>query len=297
MLELAGDERLRRRREVVGVVLVVEGVLAVFAERLVHVHPGAVLAEQRLRHEGRVPAVLHRVLLDDDPVGHAVVGHLQRVLVTHVDLVLGGADLVVGVLDVDPHLLQRQHRLAAHVGAGVERGQVEVAALVEDLRHAALRLRRAEVEVLELGADVVGVETHLFGPFHRPLQDPARVALVGTAAGDPDVAEHASDGILLLRAPGDQREGRRVGHRDHVRLLDRVEAGDRGAVEAHAAVEGVLQLGGVDREALQLAQHVGEPEADEAHVVLLDDLDDVSGTAGLLCHSGLLGLSARRPQR
>ena len=106
------------------------------------VHPGAVLAEQRLRHEGRVPAVLHRVLLDHDPVGHAVVGHRERVLVAHVDLVLGGADLVVGVLDVDAELLEREDRLAAHVGAGVERGQVEVAALVEDLGHAALRLAR-----------------------------------------------------------------------------------------------------------------------------------------------------------
>ena len=97
------------------------------------VHPGAVLAEQRLRHEGRVPAVLHRVLLDDDAVGHAVVGHLERVLVAHVDLVLGGADLVVRVLDVDPELLEREDRLAADVGAGVERRQVEVAALVEHL--------------------------------------------------------------------------------------------------------------------------------------------------------------------
>ena len=50
---------------------------------------------------------------------------------------------------------------------------------------------------------------------------------------------------------------------------------------------------GVDREALQLAEHVGEPEADEADVVLLDDLDDVSGTLRLVCHSGLLGWLVR----
>ena len=41
-------------------------------------------------------------------------------------------DLVVGVLDVNPHLLEGEHGVAAHVGACVERGQVEVAALVED---------------------------------------------------------------------------------------------------------------------------------------------------------------------
>ena len=68
-----------------------------------------------------------------------------------------------------------------------------------------------------------------------------------------------------------------IRHRDHVGLLDRVEAGDRGAVEAHAALERVVELGGVDREALELPEDVGEPEADEAQVVLLDDPLDVVG--------------------
>ena len=120
------------------------------------VHARAVLAEQRLGHEGRVQAVLEGVLLDRDPVGHAVVGHLQRVGVAHVDLVLAGADLVVGVLGVDPELLQCEHGLAPQVGAGVERGQIEVAALVEHLG----RLRIPEVEVLELRADIEVVEPH-----------------------------------------------------------------------------------------------------------------------------------------
>ena len=62
---------------------------------------------------------------------------------------LGRADLVVGVLDVDAELLEREHRLAPHVGARVERRQVEVAALVEHLG----ALGVLEEEVLELGAD------------------------------------------------------------------------------------------------------------------------------------------------
>ena len=123
-----------------------------------------------------------------------------------------------------PELLEREDRLAADVGAGVEGGQVEVAALVEDLGDAALGLGRAEVEVLELGADVVGVEAHVLGALQGPAHDPAGVALVGVAAGDLDVAEHPRHPLLLLGAPGDQAEGRGVGHRDHVRLLDRVEA-------------------------------------------------------------------------
>ena len=82
---------------------------------------------------------------------------LQRVRVAHVDLVLARPDLVVGVLGVDPELLEREHGLAAQVRPGVERRQVEVAALVEHLG----RLRVAEIEVLELGPDVVVVEPHL----------------------------------------------------------------------------------------------------------------------------------------
>ena len=93
---------------------------------------------------------------------------------------------------------------------------------------------------------------------------------------------------------GSGREGRRVGHRDHVGLLDRVEAGDRGAVEAHAALEGVLELGAVDREGLELAEDVGEPEADEAQVQVLDLRLDVVGGLGLVGHGELLGTRGGR---
>src|SRR5205814_8297661 len=67
--QLAGDERLARVREVPLVVAVEEGVAPVAEEGLVRVHAGAVLAEDRLRHEGRVDAVLRRDLLDDQAVG------------------------------------------------------------------------------------------------------------------------------------------------------------------------------------------------------------------------------------
>ena len=42
------------------------------------------------------------------------------------------------------------------------------------------------------------------------------------------------------------------------------------AVERHALLEGVLQLGRGDGEALELAEHVGEPEPDEPDAPLLD---------------------------
>ena len=57
MPELPGDERLADVGEVPLVVRVEELVAAVLEERLVGVHARAVLAEERLRHEGRVEAV------------------------------------------------------------------------------------------------------------------------------------------------------------------------------------------------------------------------------------------------
>ena len=156
MAQLAGDERLADVGEEVRIVGVEEGVALASEQRLMGVHARAVLAEQRLGHERRVIAVLERVFLDGDPIGHAVVGHLHRVGVSHVDLMLARADLVMRVLGVNPELFEREHRLAPQIGAGVECREIEVAALVEDLG----RLRIPEVVVLELGTDVEMVKAH-----------------------------------------------------------------------------------------------------------------------------------------
>ncbi len=227
-----------------------------------------------------MPAVLHRVLLDRDAVGHAVVGHLQRGRVAHVDLVLRGPDLVVGVLDVDAELLERQDRLAPHVRSRVQRRQVEVAALVQHLGPVLV----LEEEVLELGANVEGVEAHLLRPLQGAAQHVARVPLVRRALRGQDVAEHPPD-TLLVRAPRQHRERRRIRHGDHVGLLDRVEARDRRAVEAHAALEGLGELGRADRERLQLAEDVGEPEPDEPDLALVHESHDVLGGARLVAHA------------
>ena len=143
-------------REVVLVAAVEELVAAALEERHVRVHPGAVLSEQGLRHEGRVVAVPGRDLLHDQAVRDRVVGHRERVRVAHVDLVLRGADLVVVVLDRDPDRLERVDRVVAHLGGRVLRRHREVAALVDRLRAPVV----LEEEVLELGTDVERVEAH-----------------------------------------------------------------------------------------------------------------------------------------
>jgi hypothetical protein len=187
--------------------------------------------------------VLHRHLLDRDPVGHGVVGHRQPVGEAHVDLVLRRADLVVGVLHRDPEVAQREHDVSPEVRRRVERGEVEVAALVEDLRPLVV----AEQEELELWPEEVVVEAHLLRAREGPLHHEARVALVWHPVRRQDVAEDAADAVVGP-SPRKQPERRGIRHGNHVRFLDPVEAGDRGPVEAHALLERLRQLVAPDGE-------------------------------------------------
>ena len=83
----------------------------------------------------------------------------------------------------------------------------------------------------------------------------------------------ATDGFGV--AAGQQLERVRVGLGEHVGFLDPAVALDRRPVEGHALLEGDLELGGRDLDRLQEAEHVGEPEPDEAHAALLDRAQDV----------------------
>ena len=71
-------------------------------------------------------------------------------------------------------------------------------------------------------------------------------------------------------APREQLERVGVGHRQHVGFLHTREPIDGRAVEGHAVVECVLQLGGGDGEALERAQHVGEPQSHQPHATFFD---------------------------
>ena len=220
-------------------------------------------------------------LLHDQPVGDREVGHIERVRVSHVDLVLRRRDLVVVVLDRDPDRLERLDRLEAEVGCRIERRHREVAALVERLGALAV----LEEEVLELGTDVERVEAHLAHPLERPAEHVAWIALVGLAVGLDDVADHPAD-LGLARRRRHDPEGRRVGHRDHVGFLDRVEARDRRAVEAHAVVERARSSLEGDREALQVPLEIGEPEEDVLDLVLLDAGENLAARLGIRRRTG-----------
>ena len=123
------------------------------------------------------------------------------------------------------------------------------------------------------------------GPFEVATQHLAGIAGERLARGQAHVAEQAGDrGALGVFAParpaarhhvavadpGQQLEGGRVGDGQHVGLLRPGEALDDRSVEHEPVLEGLVQLGRRDRERLQEALHVGEPQPYEADAPLLD---------------------------
>src|SRR5690606_37979698 len=110
------------------------------------------------------------------------------------------------------------------------------------------------------------------------LQGPAGVAPERLPVRRVDVAEHAGD--LLVLPPGKHGEGRRVGPGEHVGFLHPGVTVDGRPVEGHALIERHLELRRADRDRLQEALDVGEPEADEADTSLFDGAEDVVGLFG-----------------
>ncbi len=263
------EEPPARLGQPVGIRGMEESVLLAAEEGDVHVHAGAVLPRQRLRHEGGVDAVLEGDLLDDQPVGHHVVRRGQGIGVAEVDLMLGRGHLVVGKLHPHPQLLHGEDRLAPKVGRHIQRSQVKVAAGVQRLR----LLGRPEIEMLQLRADVEGVAQIRRLP-EVALQDVAGIPLERLAAGVDDVAEHPGHRVLA-GPPWKDGEGVGVRQGHHVGFLRPRESLHRGAVEAHPLLQRLLQLLDGDGDVLEGAKDVGEPEADELDPQVAGGLEDV----------------------
>ncbi|MNK83004.1 hypothetical protein D3C87_1027970 [compost metagenome] len=197
--------------------------------------------------------------------GDGVVGGGDGVGVLEVDLVLAGGVLVVRGLDFDAHGFEG----VGHVGADIHGevgGQIKVTALVVGQGFDLAGLVGAEEEELELGTGVELV-AHLTGLIDHALEVAAGIADEGLAVGQEDVADHA--GMLLAGGdiPGDDAEGAEVGQQEHVGFGDPGEAFDARAVEPLAEVDGVLELGEGDGDALHDAEHVAELEVDERHAL------------------------------
>ena len=200
------------------------------------------------------------VFVDLHPVGHH---HQRRKL--QPELVLGGRHLVVVLLDLAAHPRHGAEHLRAHVLRGVLRRHREIALLEADVvaEIAALVFGVGigrEFDGVEPEAGVVGLrgildvvedeelglrpEEHRVADAHALtmafglLGDAARIAVVGLAGGR---LEHVAD--ERQRRLGEERidaGGRRVRHQVHVGFVDRLPAGDRGAVEHLAFGERVF---------------------------------------------------------
>ena len=130
-----------------------------------------------------------------------------------------------------------------------------------------------EVEELHLGGDVEA-QAACLGRVEVALEDLARVAGERAAVEVRHVAEDPGGGVVTV-GPGEQVERRRIRSHQHVALLGPAEPVDRRTVELHALGEGALELGSGDRERLELAEHVGEPQADQPDATLLDGAQHV----------------------
>ena len=144
------------------------------------------------------------------------------------------------------------------------------------------RVHLVEGVALVLGvAHVVEDEELGLGPEVTRVGEPGgaevRLGLAGHVAGVTRVglerhrvAHEAVDveGAVLAEGVDDRRVG--VGHEEHVRLLDLLEAPDRRPVEPEALLEDVLgeRVGG-DREVLHEAGQVDEPDVDDLDALVL----------------------------
>ena len=120
-------------------------------------HPGAVVSEDRLRHEGGGLASFPGGVLDEILELHHVVGGFQHGVESPVDLGLTcGAAFVVGALDHQACVLHVADDVVTQVAEVVNRGHGEVATLVLDLvAPVATVLHATGVPGPRLGVDVV----------------------------------------------------------------------------------------------------------------------------------------------
>ncbi|MCY1353484.1 hypothetical protein D9M69_398260 [compost metagenome] len=299
MLDDAADE-VQGGLGQAGIAFTGEGVLAVFRDRHVHVHARAVVAVQRLRHEGHGLAVGVGDVVDAVLQGLDFVGLLHQGVELHADFVLAGSrHFVVVNFDDQAHFFHG----VAHGGTDfvvvVDRRYREVAALHArtvalvaafdvgvgvpgsllgvDLEHRAgdvgLELHFVEDEELRLRADEHGVtDTGGLQVFLGALGDVARVALVALhGARLDDVADQDQGRLFGERV---EHGGAVVREQDHVGGFDALPAFDGGAVEHLAGFEEVIvqRVAGRHGDVLLLAFGIGEAQVYPLHVMVFDQL-------------------------
>jgi len=204
-------------------------------------------------------------------------------------------------LDVEAHLFEGQHHGGADVVQRVDRRHREVAALhtrpmafvagVEAATGAPVRLFGVDFHE---AAGQAGVPTHIIEnekfrlrPEERGVGDAGGFEVsLGAARHRARVALIALHGVRFQHVAGDvqrhlvgeriEHGGGRVRHEHHVGLVDAFPAGDRRAVEHHAAFEKfVVHVRRGDGDVLLLAPGIGEPQIEELDVLFADSFEHI----------------------
>ncbi len=90
--------------------------LAVFPDRLVDMHPGAVVIKNGFRHKGDGFAIAFGNIFDDVFVKHQLIRHFQQRVKTHINFSLSSSgDFVMLFLNDDPGLLHFEHHFGSKI--------------------------------------------------------------------------------------------------------------------------------------------------------------------------------------
>ena len=295
----AADEVQRHVGEA-AVAVATKEVFAVFDERDVDVHAGAVVADDGLGHEGRGFARRVGDVVDDVFELLDFVGLAHQGVVAHADFALAGSDFVVLHFHALADAGQQFAHFCPQVVQGIHRGDREVAAFdvravaavagfdvggtvpdaffgddfKHDFVHAGLVFHFVENEKFVLRAEVGGIgnagglEVGLGTAGKRARV--ARVALHGVRLDDV-----AGEDEGFVRVEGIDVGSGRVGHEDHVGVVDAFPAGEGGAVEHFAFFEEVFVDVRRVADVVFFASAVGDAQVKVFDVFVVDELQDV----------------------
>ncbi len=282
-------------------VLVEEQVVRAVPQAHVHVHPGAVVAEHRLRHERRRVAVRRAHVLDDVLVHHDLVRHARQRVVPHVDLGLARrTDLMVVDFHLDARRDHRQHDLGAQILQPVGRWHREVALLVARPVAQVGRSVRAGVPDAFFRIDVVIALVRVLVEAHGVEDVELRLGSEIRRRGDATLLQKrfrfagyipriagvglAGDGIDDVAGERERRDlqaridesARRIRQQQHVALVDCLKAADRRAVKSQAVGERIfLELLQRNREMLPGAGQIREPHVHDLYSCFLGAADHI----------------------
>ncbi len=227
MLHDPGNVGFGQVGEMILVAGIVEGVNLSLKQRLVGVHAAAVLTEDGFGHKGGIHPVLPGNLLDRDPESCGFLGHFQPLIVTQVNLVLAGGNLVVTVLNLYSHLLQGENGISPQGSSRIQGRSVKISSPINNLRGFVV----FKIEIFQFRTCIEGIA--LFSRFcQNTLEHIPRISLIGAAIRLQDIAEHPGN-RSFFRSPRKELEGGGIRHGHHVALLDPSKPLDGRAVKPH----------------------------------------------------------------